>query len=261
MVAALVLLTAIIFSSGCGLVQGGSEREVGERFSETLEGRSAVPIEDYLAPDADIFLQGGLHLSRQAFHDHLDNMRGGYAFWHRMSPVYATRSGAGWLLDIIHAADPDTAAGSVRSAQQATMWIEVTIDSGHIKRLWIVFTKERVESLLQSPAIFAAKTRAQGLSLPTGWADGTAAVVAAAEALDAQIESSEADTNRFFAAPITAVAAGLLVLRVLVARRNRQPADLMAASLSTRNGALLAAMRERRERGFAEDNSERSVPV
>ena len=256
--AALMLLIAII-ASGCGLAQGGSARDVGARFSDALEGRANVRIED-LAPDVDVYLQGGLHLSRQAFLDHLENMRRGYEFFHRMSPVYATRGGAGWLLDIVHAADAETAGDQTRSPAQSTMWIEAKIDSGHIKRVWVVFTKDRVAALLQSPIQYAAKMEAQGLALPDAWADGTAAMLAAAASIDAQAESSQPAWTPIDAAPITAVAAGLLVLRVLVARRQR-PEELAIGSVGARNIALLLAVRERRERACAEENSAGPVPI
>jgi hypothetical protein len=257
---ALMLLLASIFSSGCGLVQESSARGVGQRFADALDGRSDMPIEDFLMPDADVYLQGGLHLSRKAFQDHLDNMRGGYEFFHRMSPVYATRGGAGWLLDLVHAANADVAAERTRSAQEATMWIETTIESGHIKKLWIVFTMDRVQSLLLSPALYSSNTAALGLPLPDRWADGTVAMVASAEAVDAEIGNSEPALTSIVAAPLTAVAAGLLVLRVLVSRRQR-PAYLTDGPVGGRNYALLLAMRERRVRACEEAESARSVPV
>jgi hypothetical protein len=258
--AATVLLLLAIVGSGCGLAPGGSARDVGTRFSDSIDGRSTVPTADLLAPDADVYLQGGLRLSRQAFLDHLDHMRGGYQFFHRMSRVYATRGGAAWLLDIVHASDAETAASQLRSEQQATLWLEATIVSGKISRLWIHFTVERLQSLLQSPSMYAAKMAAEGLPLPDGWADGTPAVVAAAEALDAEVGNSQSAWTPIDAAPMTAVAAGLLVLRVLVARRQGQT-DLAAADVCTRNRALLVALRERRERAHEEADSERLMPV
>jgi hypothetical protein len=254
-----MLLIAVV-TGGCSLVQGGSAREVGARFSDSLEGRSILPIEDFLAPDADVYLQGGLHLSRQAFLDHLATMRGGYAFFHRMSRVYATRGGAAWLLDIVHAADAETAASQIRAERQATLWLEATIVSGHISRLWIHFTVERLQAIRQSPTMYAAQMAAEGLPLPDGWADGTVAVVAAAEAHDAEVESSQPAWTPIEAVPITVVAAALLVVRVLVARRQR-PAEPTASDACARNRALLVAVRERRERAHEEDESERSAPV
>jgi hypothetical protein len=250
-------------TSGCGLVQGSSAREVGARFADALEGSSETPLEAYLAPDADVYLQGGLHLSRQAFLDHHENMRGGYAFFHRMSPVYVTRGGAGWLLDTIHASDAETAASSTRSPRQATLWLEATIVSGQVTRLWVHFTLETLLSLRQVPATYAAQMAAEGLPLPVGWADGTPALVTAAEALDAEVDASQPHTDTFvafFAAPITAAATALLVLRVLVTRR-RPREVLTLAEVETRNSALLFALRERRQRAHEDETSQSPLPV
>jgi hypothetical protein len=265
---AFVLLVAVV--SGCGVVQHSNPREVGEKFAETLEGRSSVPVEAYLTPDADVYLQGGLHLSRQAFLDHLARMTAGYDFFHRMSRVYATREGAGWLLDIVRAADAATAYTTKVSAPPS-FWMEARIDSGHITRLWVHFTLETLLSIRQSPTTYAAAMAAQGLPMPEGWSNGIAAMLTAAEAFDAQADQAEnapGSSTPLPAMPLTALAAALLIVRIFVAPRPRST-NLMCTSMGARNSALLVAVRARRERALQEhaeleeeeQAASRSVPV
>jgi hypothetical protein len=257
------MLLLAVASGGCGLAPHNSAREVGESFANALEGRSGLPMETYLAPDADVYLQGGLHLSRQAFRDHLNTMTAGYDFFHRMSRVFATRSGAGWLVDIIRAADATTAY-STQVNEPPPYWMEATIVSGRITRLWVHFTLETLLSIRQSPATYSAKMAAEGLPMPDDWSNGMAAMLAAAEAFDAQADSAQGPFSPTAAAPLTAVAAGLLIVRTLVARQRPSAQGVMAARIGERNHALLASVRARRERAVEEQEDEqsaRSVPV
>jgi hypothetical protein len=240
-----------VASSGCGmLADASSPRSLGERFTDSLETRSDVPFETYMTPDADVYLQGGTHLSLQAFREYVDRMRAGHQFYQRMSRVYATRGGAGWLLGITRTQPVANAAEAQTGS--ATLWMEVTIQSGQITRLWMHFTLETLQSIRQSPYAYEVSMAAEGLPLPDSWLDGTAAMVQAAEALDAQMGGarSEWEVGPGSGAPLIPLAAGLLGLRMLLVRRTRRDA-LDGATWGGRNSALLVSVRERRERAAA----------
>jgi hypothetical protein len=220
---------------GCGLLGSNTSRELGQRLADALEGRSAVTLDNYLTPDATVYLQGGAPASRQVFQDFIDRMKTSGEVFHRMSRVYLTPNGVGWL------------AGITRTGVDATpsLWIEAAIQSGRITKVWVHFTIETLQSVHQPPATYIANMAAMGLPLPDGWADGTPALLAAAERYDAQ-----ADTGpKLPSAPLASVAAlvgAAATVRVLIAVRSKRPKSEPAV-VGERHTALLASMQEWRQ--------------
>jgi len=230
--AMLLLLTAVV-ASGCGLPGQTSPRDLGEHFADALEGRSDAAFETFLAPDASIYLQGGGQITSPALREYVDRMKANKQLFHRDGPVYVTPNGVGWLLGITR--------GSSEAAP--TLWMEASITSGRISRVWIHFTYESLQAIHSPPATYAANMSKLGLPLPVSWADGTPAMLAAAERYDAQAEGTPIPWRPLLVAIAAVALGGRLVLLRKPTRGRRQ---LATHSPRTRNGALLDSVRMRR---------------
>jgi len=173
----LLLVTLLSLACvGCQSRPNYSARQVGERFAHALETAFDAPIETYLTPDAQVFLQGSNPIPAATFGAYLERMQKGHQFYVRTSRVYVTRTGAGWFADIKRQND------TTPSAQ--ALWMEVTIQDGRMSRVWVHFTVETLGVLHQPQEAYQANMAARCLPLPAGWAAGTPAITAAAEAYD-----------------------------------------------------------------------------
>jgi len=202
------LLALICGSTGCQ----ASPRHVAERFADALEHPADADFDRVLASDAELYLPGPNRITRPDFRDYLVSTQGGHSHYRRVGRIYDTPGGAGWMLEILR----DQAA-PVSSADQAPLWMEITLRDGKVGRAWMHFTAETLASLRQPPARYAERAAASNLPLPPAWADGTPAMLAAAEARD-----RATDSPPWPAASSLAVASmGLAVATVLVSRRRR----------------------------------------
>jgi hypothetical protein len=264
-------LLVLALCSGREWLPSNASRDVGEHFADALEGRSDAPVETYLAPGATIYLQGGGELTRGALPQYLERMKQNHQVLRRMSPVYVTRNGAGWLLGVVHT--PELATSDV-SAESATLWMEVAIDSGSIRRGWIHFTLETLQALHEPTQMYLASVAAYGLPLPDAWSDGTPALLAAAERYDAQVDAGRPvfDVRAgvgVLAAVAAVTAVGMASATATARARQRavaaqvktdQRASLAAqATTGQRTSALLYGLRERRQQASATTGT--SIPI
>lgn len=246
MVRLCALVLVALLACGCGLLAPSSPRELGERFADAIEGLSSATPDSFLTPDAQAYLQGGAPASRQVFHDYLERLRIGGQVYHRMSRVYLTPNGAGWLVGITH---PGT--GTIPS-----LWAEASIVDGRVTRVSFNFTVETLQSLHQLPDSYSASMAGWGLPLPESWADGTNAMLAAAERYDAAHDAGP----RLPPLPVDAlVGLGALAALAAVLRRVVWPgsAPHQTVVARTRHGALLESVRARR----AQVGTGTSIPV
>jgi hypothetical protein len=262
-------LLVLALCSGREWLPSNASRDVGEHFADALEGRSAAAVEMYLAPGATIYLQSGGELTRGALPRYLERMKENHQVFRRMSPVYVTRNGAGWLLGVVHT--PELATSDV-SAESATLWMEVAIDSGSIRRGWIHFTLETLQALHEPTQTYRASVAAYGLPLPDAWSDGTPALVAAAERYDAQVDAGRPafDARAGGVALLAAVTAFGMAIGTATARARQravaaqvktdQRTSLAApATTGQRTKALLYGLRERRQQAAATTGT--SIPI
>ena len=246
------LLVLGVTSTTLGLLPGDGTRAFAERFANGLDGPPETPLDAYLAPDAQVFLQGATTaLSPQQFHVYLDNLRRSRHAFHAATPVYLTQDGAGWLLDIKNLSETALVnPPGIESPPQ--LWMQARIDQGRITRLWIHFTVEALERLHIRADVYRASAEGRDLPLPQGWEDGTAAMVQAAERGDPRAAGAWSESAR--RALIFAAWAPLLVSLVTacvrLTARNSKPARVSS-------GRMLASLRRMRSAAPAGDLSDR----
>jgi hypothetical protein len=171
------------------------------------------------------------------FHDYLERLKIGGQVYQRMSRVYLTPNGAGWLVGI-------TRPGTVTTP---SLWAEASIVDGRVTRVWFAFTAETLQSLHQPPDSYSASMAGWGLPLPESWADGTNAMLAAAERYDAAHDAGPPLPP----VPVDAlVGLGALAALATALRRVVWPrsAPRQTVVASTRHDALLESVRTRRAR-------------
>jgi len=219
-----ILGTCASIAAAClavgGCVPENSRRQLGERLSVSLDTHSDIPADPYLAPDAELFLQGAATaLTTPAFHDYLARMKAQGQGFHRVSKVYVTPRGFGWLSTIERTSSRQQ--GDPQSFT-AALWLEGAVQNDRITRLWLHFTIEALASTRQQPEAYRAAAAARGLPVPNGWEQGTPALLAAAELEDRQ----QTVADELSPSPLleTAIASlGVSSLAVLIACRVRRP--------------------------------------
>jgi DNA-binding NarL/FixJ family response regulator len=217
-VAIMVALLGLgVLGSIAALVPRNDAKALGERFVLALHGTSDVRAETYFASDAQVFLPGAsLALSPPQFQEYLERLNCNRQAFHALSPVYMTDSGAGWLVEY-QCDSPIVNMPGVELPPQ--LWMEARIADNTITRLWIHFTVEALARLHVQPDVYRAAAELQGIPVPDGWQDGTAAMLAAAQrrannAPDAGIQSLN---------PALIVAAWSPILAFLGIGRLRRP--------------------------------------
>jgi hypothetical protein len=224
------------------LVPEDEARGLAERFARALDGEADGRLADYLAPDAQVFLQGAqTALSPPQFRDYMSQLTRSHRALHAASPVYLSEGGAGWLLEIKDLSDAAKFAppGIDRSAQ---LWMQVSLGDDRITRVWVHFTVDALDRLHIAPDAYRATSERLHIPVPEAWQDGTAAMQQAA----ARHDQRTAVTWRTSARQTGQAAAwgALLVVPgaagVLRLRQGRRPARAPHGQLLARLGRLHA---------------------
>ena len=193
-----------------------SRRQLGERFSAALEAPSDERLDAYFASDAGVFLQGSAILfSPPTLRDYLRHLKEQGQLFHRVSNVYVTPTGFGWLLVIRRTSD--VSAEDTTGSPLAGLWLEATIENGRITRVWIHLTVEALTAIRQPVETYRASVATRQLPLPVDWEKGTPALLAAAERVDRQVDNSTISTGTAFS--LGACLAAMLLAIVFVPRR------------------------------------------
>ena len=237
----LVLLGLV--GSTLALEPDDSSRAVAEHFAHALDQPRDARLDEYLAPEAQVFPQGApTALSPSGFRAYLDQLRRSHHALHAASPVYLTPDGAGWLLDIKNLSETAllTPPG-IESPPQ--LWMQARIGDGRITRLWVHFTVEALARLHMPPDRYRASVEARDIPLPVAWEDGTAVMLQAAERGDpraAQVSSESAKR-----ALVVAVWASLLIALAAAGvrglPRRRRPERIAHGQLLARLAQLHSA--------------------
>jgi hypothetical protein len=237
----LLVLLALVGST-LALEPDDSSRAVAQRFAQALDGQTAARLEEYLAPEAQVFLQGApTPLSPSGFRASMDQLRRSHHAFHAASPVYLTPDGAGWLLGIKNLSETAmlTPPG-IESPPQ--LWMQARIGSGRITRLWVHFTVEALARLNTPTDRYRASAEARDMPLPEAWQDGTAAMLRAAERRDPRAADVWSDSARR-ALLVVGWTPLLIALAAAVTRalRQRQPEHAARGQLLARLAQLHAA--------------------
>ena len=173
-----------------------SSRAVAERFAHALDARPDARLDEYLAPEAQVFLQGApTALSPSGFRAYLDQLRRSQHAFHAASRVYLTPDGAGWLLDIKNLSETAIVTPpGIESPPQ--LWMQARIGKGRIARVWVHFTVEALARLHMPPDRYRASVEARDLPVPVAWEDGTAAMLQAAERGDPRAADMSSDSAK-----------------------------------------------------------------
>jgi hypothetical protein len=238
-----VLVVFGLAGSAFALLPGNRSRELAEGFAHALDGQADMRLDDYLAPDAEVFVQGATTaLSPPQFRHYLDQLKRSRHAFHASSPVYLTEDGAGWLLELKNLSE--TAIANPPGIESpAQLWMQARIGERHITRLWIHFTVEALARLHSPADLYRARAVRQDIPLPEAWQDGTAAMVQAAERRDPGAAGVWSQSTK--RALIVAVwAPMLIVIGAAGARgipRKRQPARLPSGQMLARLGQMHSA--------------------
>src|SRR5215471_9195689 len=125
---------------GCQLASRSSNRELAERFVEALEGRSEASVARFLAPEAEVYLQGApVSISARRFVEYLDQLKRNHQSFRAASRVFMTRTGAGWLVDVRYLDEGDTIRAPPSRPSEGSLWMETRIEHGSIVGAWVLF--------------------------------------------------------------------------------------------------------------------------
>jgi hypothetical protein len=225
-----------------------SRRQLGERFSAALEAPWDEPVDAYFAPEAGVFLQGATTpVLAPALRDYVRMLKGQGQFFHRVSRVYMTPAGFGWLLVIQKAAN--MSADDNTRVLPPGLWLQGTIENDRITRVWIHFTVEALQATGRPVEAYRASMATRQMPLPAAWEDGTPALLAAAERVDEQADNDPGTASRV--SGVGALLAGtLLALFAIrarqIVRRNRvttgqlQDGRMLLELGRVRRGAVLS---------------------
>lgn len=116
--------------------------------------------------------------------------------------------------------------------------------SGQISRIWIHFTLETLQALHRPPSAYVARMASLGLPLPNAWADGTLAMITAAERYDANQDGAQPPRQPLVLMALFVVGASLVFLFLA----KHRPRQIAPHSAGQRHRALLQSLRIRRTR-------------
>jgi hypothetical protein len=219
----LLVLVGVVGST-FALEPDDSSRTVAERFAHALDEPTNARLEDYLAPDAQVFLQGApTGLSPVGFRTYLDQLRRSRHAFRAASSVYLTRDGAGWLLEVKNLSQTAIVnEPGIESPPQ--LWMQGRIGDGRITRLWVHFTVEALARLHTPPDRYRASAEARDIPLPVAWQDGTEAMLQAAERGDPRADASSEWAKRALLVVVwTPLLIALAAAAVRALRRHRRP--------------------------------------
>jgi len=240
----IVLLLLASVATGFQLLPESQPRVVGERFVQALWGQSDARAEAYLAPDAQVFLQGASSsLSRAQFQAYLEQLKRNRQAFRAASPVYSTDTGAAWLLEIEYLADAAIANPS-GTGLPPQLWMQARIEGNQITRVWIHFTVEALSRMHVTPDVYRTAAEVQGVPVPEAWSEGTPAMVLAAQRATDRADGGWSESRRQ-ALILAAWLPLALVIVVAVARRyprHREPRRMP-------DGRLIAGLGELRSPG------------
>jgi hypothetical protein len=235
----LTMMLVMLVGPGCQLVPTNPSRRLTEHFIQALQGDSDVRLESYLAPDAEIWLQGAsVPLSGAGFQEYVEVMHRGRRRFHAASRIFLTTGGAGWLLSITRTED-EAAVDPPGPAMPPVLWMAAAIHDQQITRVWIHFTVEALGRMV-TPQMYRAAAASRGTPVPDGWAEGTPAMLAAAERTDGSADRGWTDSS----GQLMILGASLLagVVAALTAHRRRRTASQQTPRHAP--GALLDSLRK-----------------
>lgn len=236
----LFVVLLILVGPGCQTLPANQSRVVAQRFVQALRGDADARVDASLASDADVFLQGAqTSISPVRFQEYLDVLRSGRQEYQTASRVFVTTTGAGWLLTIGPTAD-SALVNPPGPPLPAQLWMETTIRDDRITRVWIHFTVEALPRMAVRPEVYRSVAASRGLPVPEGWADGTPALLAAAERTDRLMDGGATDArSRVLIVAVGALAACISLLGARMRWRSRPPRTDQKIS-----GALLENLRK-----------------